>query len=67
MPELQELNDKLKDRRLQILSVNQRESIDQVKYFVNIGNYSFRSVPDEAGAFYWGKIKCVGNSHNGRG
>jgi len=50
MPELQELHDKLKDRGLQILSVNQRESSGQVKYFVNNGNYTFRAVPDEAGA-----------------
>ena len=51
MPELQKLHDKLKDRGLQILSVNQRESSDQVKYFVNNnGNYAFHVVPDEAGA-----------------
>src|SRR5437667_5402770 len=51
MPKLQELHDKLKDLGLQILSVDQRESSDQVKYFVNKnGNYTFLVMPDEGGA-----------------
>jgi len=46
MPDLQELADKFKDRGLQILGVDQGESADQVRNFLERRKYSFQMVLD---------------------
>jgi len=46
MPDLQELHDKFKDDGLEILSVNQGESAEQVRHFIEHKKYSFHVVLD---------------------
>ena len=50
MPGLQELQDKFKDRGLEILSVNQGETADQAGNFIQRKKYSFHVVLDQDGA-----------------
>jgi len=50
MPHLQEIQDKFKDRGLEILSVNQREAADQVRNFIERKKYLFHVVLDSDGA-----------------
>jgi peroxiredoxin len=50
MPDLQGLQDKFKDRGLEILSVNQGESAEQVSSFIQRKKYTFHVVLDQAGA-----------------
>jgi peroxiredoxin len=50
MPGLQELQDKFKDRDLEILSVNQGEPADQVRAFIERKKYLFHVVLDSDGA-----------------
>jgi len=50
MPALQDLQDKFKDRGLEILSVNQGESADQIQDFIHRKHYSFHVVSDPDGA-----------------
>jgi peroxiredoxin len=50
MPGLQDLQDKFKDRGLEILSVNQGESSDQIQDFIRRKKYSFHVVADSDGA-----------------
>jgi peroxiredoxin len=49
MPGLQDLQDKFKDRGLEILSVNQGEPFDQVHDFIQRKKYSFHVVLDSDG------------------
>ena len=46
MPGLQDLQDKFKDRGLEVLSVNQGETADQVRNFIERKKYSFHVVLD---------------------
>jgi peroxiredoxin len=50
MPGLQDLQDKFKDRGLEILSMNQGEPADQVRNFIERKKYSFHVVLDSDGA-----------------
>ncbi len=50
MPDLQDLQNKFKDRGLEILSVNQGESAEQVRNFIQRKKYSFHVVLDQDGA-----------------
>jgi peroxiredoxin len=50
MPGLQELQDKFKDQGLEILSLNQGESADQVGHFIEQKKYSFHVLLDQGGA-----------------
>ncbi|HTS17423.1 MAG TPA: TlpA disulfide reductase family protein [Verrucomicrobiae bacterium] len=50
MPGLQDLHDKYKDRGLEVLSVNQGESANQVSNFIQRKKYSFHVVLDADGA-----------------
>ena len=50
MPSLQDLADKFKDHSLEILSVNQGESADQVRNFVERRKYTFHAVLDQGQA-----------------
>jgi peroxiredoxin len=50
MPGLQELQDKFKDRGLEILSVNQGETAEPVRNFIQRKKYSFHVVLDQDGA-----------------
>ncbi len=46
MPALQTLHRDLKDRGLEIVGVNQAESADRVRNFLNLKKYTFRTVLD---------------------
>jgi len=59
MPGLQKLQDDFRDRSLEILSVNQSESAEQVHSFLEHRKYSFHVVLDSKGA--------VGNKYGVRG
>ncbi len=59
LPGLQDLADKLKDQGLEVLTIDQGESFDQVRSFVERKNYSFRVLLDPGGA--------VGNVYGIRG
>jgi peroxiredoxin len=50
MPDLQDLQDKFKDRGFEILSVNQGESAEQVRNFIQRKKYTFHVVLDQDGA-----------------
>ncbi len=50
MPGLQDLQDKFKDRGLEILSVNQGETAEQVSSFIQRKKYTFHVVLDQDGA-----------------
>jgi peroxiredoxin len=50
MPGLQDLQDKFKDRGLEVLSVNQGETADQVRNFIERKKYSFHVVLDSDAA-----------------
>jgi peroxiredoxin len=50
MINLQTLQDKFKDRGLEILSVNQGEPADQVRQFIDRKKYSFHVVLDADGS-----------------
>lgn len=50
MPGLQALQDKFKDRGLEILSLNQREDADHVRNFIQQKKYSFHVLLDQDGA-----------------
>jgi len=50
MPGLQELQDKFKDRGLEILSINQGETAEPVRNFIQRKKYSFHVVLDQDGA-----------------
>ena len=50
MPGLQELQDKFKDRGLEILSINQGETAEPVRNFIQRKKYSFHVVLDRDGA-----------------
>ena len=50
MPGLQDLQDKFKERGLEILSVNQGETSEQVRNFIQRKKYSFHVVLDQDGA-----------------
>jgi peroxiredoxin len=50
MPGLQDLQDKFKDRGLEILSVNQGETAEQVSNFIQCKKYIFHVVLDQDGA-----------------
>jgi peroxiredoxin len=49
MPGLQDLQDKFKDRGLEILSINQRESVEPVSSFIQRKKYTFHVVLDQDG------------------
>src|SRR6266404_2937249 len=49
MPGLQDLSDKFKDRGLEVVTIDQGESVDQVRYFVERRKYSFRVLLDHDG------------------
>jgi len=59
MPDLQDLADKFKDRGLEILSVNQGESADQTRNFIEHRKYTFHVVLDQD--------QAVGNNYGVRG
>jgi peroxiredoxin len=50
MPGLQDLQDKFKDRGLEILSVNQGETAEPVRNFIQRKKYSFHVILDQDGA-----------------
>jgi peroxiredoxin len=49
MPGLQELQDKFKDRGLEILSINQGETAEPVRNFIQRKKYTFHVVLDQDG------------------
>jgi|SRR6266498_2545109 len=50
MPDLQNLSDKFKERGLEVVTIDQRESVDQVRYFIDRRKYSFQVLLDRDGA-----------------
>ena len=50
MPGLQELQEKFKDHGLEILSINQGETAEQVRNFIQRKKYSFHVILDQDGA-----------------
>jgi peroxiredoxin len=46
MPGLQDLSEKLKDRGLEVVTIDQGESVDQVRYFIERRKYSFQVLLD---------------------
>ena len=50
MPGLQDLSDKFKDRGLQVVTIDQGERVEQVRYFIERKKYSFQVLLDHDGA-----------------
>jgi len=50
MPDLQTLHEDLKDRGVELVSVNQAESAERVRSFIERKKYTFRTVLDRDGA-----------------
>jgi peroxiredoxin len=46
LPGLQDLTDNFRDRGLEVLTIDQGESVDQVRYFIDRRKYSFRTLLD---------------------
>jgi len=59
MPGLQDLADKFKDRGLEVVTIDQGESIDQVRYFIERRKYSFQVLLDHD--------RAVGDQYGVRG
>ena len=50
MPDLQDLSDKFKDRGLQVVTIDQGETVAQVRYFMERKKYSLQVLLDHDGA-----------------
>jgi len=59
LPGLQDLTDKFKDRGLEVVTINQGETLEQVRYFIDRRKYSFRVLLD--------LDRAVGDSYGVRG
>jgi peroxiredoxin len=46
LPGLQDLSDKFKDRGLEVVTIDQGETLEQVQYFIDRRKYSFRVLLD---------------------
>jgi peroxiredoxin len=59
LPGLQDLSDKFKDQGLEVVTIDQGESLEQVRYFIDRKKYSFRVLLDSDNA--------VGDTYGVRG
>jgi peroxiredoxin len=59
LPGVQDLSDKFKDQGLEVIAIDQGESLEQVRYFIDRKQYSFRVVLDSDNA--------VGDTYGVRG
>lgn len=59
LPGLQDLSDKFKDEGLEVVTIDQGESLEQVRYFIDRKHYSFRVLLDSDNA--------VGDTYGVRG
>jgi peroxiredoxin len=46
LPGIQDLTDKFKDRDLEVVTIDQRETLEQVRYLIDRSHYSFRVLLD---------------------